>query len=190
MKLTLRPSQPSCPAGARSSGYTLIELLIVVAVLGLASALLIPSLRQPDTLKIQAAVRRIIGDLSFAQSDALAQQELRRVYFYADGRGYVILRDPFDPATDYIDDPLARGFTNRAYIVDFTVDGRFEGITVLAVNIDGGARFITYDELAGTVTPIGDPGTGGSITVESLNARYRIDIAPFTGKLTVVNLTP
>jgi len=166
-------------------GYTLLELLIVVGVLALAGALLVPSFSEPDSLKVQAAVRRIIGDLSFAQSDALAQQELRRVYFYEDGSGYAILREPFDPATDFIFDPLARADNNGAYVIDFTVEDRFEGVTITSVNIDGGERFVTYDELGGTVTTAGTGGTGGSIVIESPNSSYRINIAPFTGKLTV-----
>ena len=170
------------------TGYTLIELLLVVAVLGLASAILIPSLRDGDSLATQGAVRRIIGDLHFAQSDALAHQETRRVQFFDDGRGYVITRSPYDPDVDYISDPLARAGTDKAYVVDFTEDERFAGVTISAVDIDDGARFITFDELGGSITGGNNPGIGGSITVTSNNAGYRIDIDPFTGKLTVVNI--
>lgn len=170
------------------SGYTLLELLIVVALLGMAGAILVPTLSNPDAFKAQGAVRRIIGDLSFAQSDALAQQEIRRVYFYADGSGYVILRDPFDVNTDYIYDPLAPAGQNGAYIVDFATDERWNGVSITNVDIDGGQEFISYDELGGTVTEIMEPGTGGSIEVQSPNAHYRISIAAFTGKMTVQNL--
>ncbi len=171
--------------GSAARGYTLIELLIVIGVLGLAGALLIPSINQPDTLRIQGTVRRIIGDLSFAQSDALAQQEPRRVIFYDDGRGYVLVRPPYDPDTDYIYDPLAPGSANGAYIVDFEADNRFDGITISAVDLDGGESFLTFDELGGTIADDGTPGSGGTITIESLNATYEISVAPFTGKLTV-----
>jgi hypothetical protein len=34
----------------------------------------------------------------------------------------------------------------------------------------------------------GVPGTGGTIIVQSGTERYQISIAPFTGKLTVVQL--
>ena len=68
-------------------GYTLIELIFVVALLGLATAMLVPYLVNQNSMTVQAAVRRVIADLSFAQSDALAHQEYRRVHFYADGRG-------------------------------------------------------------------------------------------------------
>lgn len=169
-------------------GYTLIELLIVVGVLGLAAALLVPSIGQPDTLTIQGAVRRLIGDISFAQSDALAQQENRRIQFYSDGTGYILLRPPYDPNTDFVYDPLARQDNGGAYIVDFEQDERFAGLSISSVNLDGGADYLTFDELGGTVSGGGGPGTGGTITIESANATYQITVAPFTGKLTVQKL--
>jgi len=175
-------------------GYTLVELLIVLALLGLASSLLIPYMVGRSSLETQAAVRMIIGDLSFAQSDALAHQEFRRVQFFADGSGYCIVRvtqadfnSPFNPATaDYLHDPLRRAGLHGHYIVNFEENRRFDDVTISAVNIDGSNNFITYDQLGGTVRAGGSaPGIGGSITVTSPEATYQINIAPFTGKLTV-----
>ena len=171
-----------------SKAYTLAEMLVVVTVLGLAGAMLVPSIAEPDTLRIQGVVRLVIADLSFAQSDALAQQELRRVHFYADGSGYVILREPYDPMTDYIFDPLAPAGGSGAYIVNFVENDRYQGISVSGVDIDAGNRYITFDELGGTITAGNAPGTGGFIEIQSEHATYRINIAPFTGKLTVVEL--
>lgn len=178
-------------------GYTLIELLIVVALLGLAGTLLIPSMVQPDSMKVQAAVRKIIADLSFAQSDALAQQEFRRVYFFPDGSGYCIVRatqgtynDVFDSDTaDYIVDPLD-GDLGR-YSVDFTTDNRFENVRVTAANLDtellaDGSCDIVYDPLGGTVMGAGIPGAGGTIELTAGTDVFAILVDPFTGKLTVL----
>ena len=176
--------------------YTLIELLIVIVVLGIAGALLIPHLAYKDSLASQAAVRLLISDLSFAQSDALANQEFRRVYFYPDGTGYCIFRIteanfdlPFDPNTaDYIDDPLHVVGDSRGYIVDFTTKNRFDNVSISAVSIDGGNPYVTYDALGGTVMTGNAPGTGGPIYVQAADNIYRIDIAPFVGKLTVTKM--
>ena len=177
--------------------YTMLELLIVIAVLGIAGALLIPHLAYKDSLASQAAVRLLIADLSFAQSDALANQEFRRVYFYPDGRGYCIVRVTeatfdllFDPATaDYIDDPLGVVGETGRYIVDFTTKNRFDNVLIDAVSIDGGNSYVTYDALGGTVMTGGAaPGTGGPIYVKAADNLYRVDIAPFVGKLTVTKM--
>ena len=177
--------------------YTLIELLIVIVVLGIAGALLIPHLAYKDSLASQAAVRLLISDLSFAQSDALANQEFRRVYFYPDGTGYCTYRvteanfnAPFPPnPEDYIDDPLGVVGDSGRYIVDFTTKNRFDNVSISAVSIDGGNPYVTYDALGGTVMAGGAaPGTGGPIYVQAVDNLYRIDIAPFVGKLTVTKM--
>lgn len=191
------PSNP-CSRTTVARSYTLIELIMVMAVLALAAALLVPHMIGRDSLAVQAAVRLVIADLSFAQSDALANQEYRRIHFYPDGRGYCMYRvtgadfnNPFDPATaDYILDPLG---AMRDYIVDFSTNERFEGISISAADIDGilllpDGTDISYDALGGTVMDVGVPGTGGWITIASPTGSYRIDIAPFTGKLTVTKL--
>lgn len=182
----------STSAARRRRAYTLIELLIVIAILGLAASVLVPSLVGRDSMAVQGAVRMIIADLSFAQSDALSHQGLRRLQFYDDLSGYCVVRvaeadfnDPFDPATaDYVVDPLNGSNT---YVVDLT-DDRFAGVTITEVEIDGTGKFVSYDELGGTIMTGNAPGLGGQITVSSAQGEYRIDIAPFTGKLTVQRL--
>ena len=183
----------------RARSYTLIELIMVMAVLALAAALLVPHLIGRDALTVQSAVRLIIADLSFAQTDALANQGFRRVVFYPDGRGYCLIRVPSegwttpadleDPSVDYVYDPL--GNMGR-YIVDFVEDERFEGVHITSADIEGAALEdrpeITYDQLGGTVRADHTPGTGGNIVVSFDDESYRIDIAAFTGKLTVSEL--
>jgi prepilin-type N-terminal cleavage/methylation domain-containing protein len=182
--------RPFRPRSLFRRAYTLLELLIVIALLGLASAIVVPYLNDRGDLELQGAVRLIWADIVFAQADALAHQEYRRVQFFEDGSGYALVRvtdadfsAEFDPDTaDYIHDPLASGDQN--YIVDFSADNRWGNVSISSVDIDGGNDFITFDALAGTVMSGGSPGTGGSIIVESEGVQYRIDLAPFTGKLT------
>ncbi|MHC4827474.1 MAG: prepilin-type N-terminal cleavage/methylation domain-containing protein, partial [Planctomycetota bacterium] len=68
----MRMASPARTPAAR--GYTLIELILVMALLALAAALLVPHLVGRDSLAVQAAIRLLIADLSFAQTDALANQ--------------------------------------------------------------------------------------------------------------------
>jgi hypothetical protein len=76
--------------------------------------------------------------------------------------------------------------------VNFVEDDRFEGVSISSADIDGVALTdrpeITYDTLGGTVKPGGVPGTGGNVVLSFGGESYRIDIASFTGKLTVSEL--
>ena len=80
----------------------------------------------------------------------------------------------------------------RQDIVNFVVDDRFEGVMITAADIDGSALIdqpeITYDTLGGTVRPGGIPGTGGNVVISFGDESYSIDVATFTGKLTVSKL--
>ena len=130
-------------------GYTLVELILVVAVLGISGTLLLPNLVDRGTFAIQAASRAIVSDLVFAQSDALANQGFRRVQFIeseAAGGGYVgycIVRVtpetfylPFDTGTaDFVSDPMANGDEQGRFLVDFSQDGRFGDVRIDRVSI-------------------------------------------------------
>lgn len=178
-------------------GYTLIEVLIVVTILGLAGSLLVPYLSSKGDFDTQSAVRTLIADISFAQSDALANQGFRSIYFYPDGTGWCLVRatedavgSEFDPATaDYVYDPLASNAERGAYIVNLRDRQAFSSVRVTSVDLDGGKRVMTFDELGGTIASGGIPGTGGKVILTSPQASYQLDIAPVTGKVRVTRLT-
>ncbi len=177
-------------------GYTLIEVLIVVAILGLAAAVLIPSMSGRGDFDTQAAVRALIADINFAQSDALANQGFRRVHFFDDGSGWCLVRVdesalsvPFDPATaDYMQDPLSGAHNGGTYATRFVDDERFSTVRIEGVAIDGSGRDVTFDELGGTVASGGLPGTGGTLILRSPDAAYQLQLSPLTGKVRVTRL--
>ncbi|MDI9404039.1 MAG: type II secretion system protein [Limnohabitans sp.] len=191
-----RPARHTPANSIMRRAYTLIEVLIVVAILGLAAAVLVPSMSGRGDFDTQAAVRALIADITFAQSDALANQEFRRVHFYEDGSGWCLVRvdeaefsAPFDPSTaDYVHDPLQGATAGGAYAVRFTDGGRYASVRIMGVSIDGGGRDLTFDELGGTVASGGLPGTGGTLILRSPDAAYRVEISALTGKVRVMRL--
>lgn len=177
-------------------GYTLVELILVIAVLGLAGALVAPRLGDRGDFDTQALVRKLVADVTFAQMDALANQELRRLQFLQDPDtgeflGWCIVRLdatevglPYDAATArHVRDALSGSGEQRFLIEE---DGRFAGARVSAPGFDGGRPFLTFDELGGTVTPNLQPGTGGEVTIAGRTSGYLLRVAPVTGKVTVV----
>ena len=196
---TRRSDRPGMPrtGGGRRRGYTLVELLIVIALLGLAGMIVVPSLSNKSDTDVQAAVRKLIGDLSFAQSDALARQAYRRVHFFAGGSGYCIVSETaatyataFDPAVaDYVHDPLGSPGSQGRYIVDYGRDTRFRDVAFELVEIDGDGRDLVYDPIGGTVQAGETPCSGGTIVLRGGDTFFAITVAAFTGKLSVRRLT-
>lgn len=191
-----------CAPVALGRAFTLIELLIVVVVLGIAGALVIPSMTQTGALRVQGAVRTVVADLVFVQSDALAYQSRRVVWFgrvaqrdtdtgawtYVPGNGYVVAEvngAAVDLATDVMPDPSD---TNRPFSRDFD-DGQFGDAVIGNINFNDGALLI-FDELGGPVAELdGDePGVGGQLEISGSGSVFEIDVAAYTGRVTVTRV--
>lgn len=207
--MTYRSSQPRRPVssivatphrGGARRAFTLVEVMVVVTVLGIAGALVIPAMSQTGVLRVQAAVRTLVADLTYIQGEAMALQARRAIWFgkvpefdtaqkkwiFVDGNGYTLaevtgpvlnlsvnaMMDPDHPTR-----PMGRNFN----------DERFGGAVISDASFNSTALVI-FDELGGTVADLDgpDPGTGGSVMVTGSGAIFRVDVQAYTGKVTVV----
>jgi len=166
---------------AARRAYTLIEILIVVAVLGIAGAMVIPAFAQTGVLRVQSAVRMIVADLTQAQSDAIAYQQGRGVKFFVNQKQYKIA--------------MARGTT-----LDFTLDlldtrsfvaEDFGHSDITAVNFNGGDTLV-FDEMGSPITAAGSgvAAPNGTVDISGSGQIFRITVEAYTGRCTVANVTP
>ena len=164
--------------GLRARAYTLIEMLIVIVMLGIASALVIPSLQSTDSLRVQSTVRAIISDINFAQSDALARQQGRAIIFDVTNNRYQILEvhgTTLDPQHDLIQQ------------VNLGDERRFHSSVLQGASFDG-TNTLVFDELGGPVAGPGSstPGNGGTIDISGSGSHYTISVEAYTGRVSVV----
>lgn len=201
----MRTTQEQLNRGSRPRrvGFTLIEIMIVVVLLGIAGALVVPSMQSLGVLRIQAAVRTIVSDMTFMQSEALANQSryvmvFGRVALYdpvddlwkmTDGNGYTIFDPPpgqasidINSTVDVLFDPLDFG---RPMSRNFD-DKQFAGAIITNVSIDGGSRLI-FDELGGPSLDLtsDEPGAGGTLSVVGPDSTFIIRVEAFTGRIEV-----
>lgn len=157
-------------------GYTLVEVLIVVTVLGIAGAVAAPAFSQTGVLRVQTALRSIVADISEAQADALAMQQSRAVVFDAASTSYTIVRVP-GTTVDAKVDGISTSFVGGSRYGD----ARFD-----KVSFNGGNTLI-FDEMGSPVAAAGSstPANEGSLEVTGSSQRFRIAVQPYTGRVIV-----
>lgn len=186
---------------AARRAFTLVELLIVVTVMGIAGALVIPSMSQVGALRGQTAIRTTVADITFAQSEALAHQRRYVIVFgqiiEADGEGgwaakagngYTLCVPPVgnaevDVETDFAWDTLDG---NVPFTRDFDQD-RYHGATITGADLNNPTDDIIFDELGGIALDLttDTPGQGGVIAFDTAQATYDISLEAYTGRVTV-----
>src|SRR4051812_16322402 len=75
-------------------GFTLVEILMVVLILGITSAIIAPQLGTRNDVKVRAAARVLVADLLYAQNLAIAQQKMIYVKFDDAAENYRLMDAP------------------------------------------------------------------------------------------------
>jgi type II secretion system protein H len=161
------------PIGRRRGGFTLVELLVVIVILGIAAAMVVPQMLNAGQMTIQAAARMVVSDIVYAQNEAIARQQTRQFIVDEDANAYRV--------TDGAGDALAAPWLGGTLVVDFDTDKRFRGVSVTDADF-GGSATLGFDEL-------GTPTAGGTVDLNTNGYRYRVTVTAFTGRVTVEPVT-
>jgi type II secretory pathway pseudopilin PulG len=177
-------------------GWTLIELLTTVIILTISAYILIPYASSGQSSSGQSVARMAVTEILAAQRDAVSTQGYRRIHFFADGTGWCVeelessqLMNAFDFATaDFAEDAIESQGQGQQSITRFSEDNRFNTISIQNVLFDGANPNVTFDPTGGIIATDGSPSTGGSFEIQSGDLRWEVQLAPLTGKVTVVTL--
>ena len=175
--MTRRPGDISTHRTDGARGYTLTEVLVVVVIIGVAAAIVVPSMSHAGSLGVQAAVRTVVADILYAQNEAVAHARSRSVIFDVDNNAYRLADE-----TGKTLSVAWRSGTSENYIVSLDTDGRFDGVRIAAADF-GGSSELTFDDLGG-------PESGGRVELTYRQQRYAVDVAPFTGRVTIRKTDP
>ncbi|MBY0307641.1 MAG: prepilin-type N-terminal cleavage/methylation domain-containing protein [Phycisphaerales bacterium] len=178
-----RPTTSSVRTPARPGGFTLIEVLVTVAILAIAAAMVIPAMGTTGVLKVQGAIRQIVSDITFAQSDAIAQQQGRAVKFETATNSYRLIQvvgaTVDDANTLY--EPSRQG---GRYVTSLN-NADFGGATISSTTLSGNT--LVFDDMGTPVTSAGGntPSTGGKVVLITGTSRHEVLIEAYTGRTTI-----
>jgi hypothetical protein len=164
--------------------------------------MVIPSMNQVGALRGQTAVRTVVADITFAQSEALAHQRRYVIVFgkviisdgaggwvSQDGNGYTVCVPPIGNANVDVDADFTWDMFDGdiPFSRDFDQD-RYHGADITGAEFNNPTDTIIFDELGGIANDLttDTPGQGGTIDFDTEMATFAIDIEAYTGRVTVV----
>jgi len=173
MLTVVMPTQP-CPP--RPSGFSLIELALVMAIVGIAAAMAIPMLSETRTGRLRGAAQVLSADISAAQSESLAHADDTRVVVF-DTTNHRYHLAPSSAAST----PITHPMTRQPYRITFGAGSaaHLDGVTIESVSVGGDDRlgFGVYGNL--------DQATDATVTLGCEGAEIDLTIAADTGEVTI-----
>jgi prepilin-type N-terminal cleavage/methylation domain-containing protein len=167
----------------RTSGFTLVETLTVVVIIGILSALMVPMLGDTSQSKLIAAANQVSADIGYAQIESISHaDDLRLVIFDLDDNSYYIapVNSPLTPVTN----PIG----NLPYLVKFGsgANRQLEGVTISSVSFSDNNRigFGVYGELDQATQ-----ATQATVTLACAGYQITVSIDPSTGDQSISNIT-
>jgi type IV fimbrial biogenesis protein FimT len=149
----------------RQAGFTLVEIMVAVAIVGVVLAISVPAMRTyTDQQKLQSATSTIEGSLRRARSAAITKRCNVRFSVIDEANTYALVRDN-------------EGDGNFSIML---ANGTLDPTISMADLAFGGSDFVTFD-------PRGMPDNAGSVRLESRHGRLReVRVSPGSGTISVV----
>jgi prepilin-type N-terminal cleavage/methylation domain-containing protein len=168
-------------------GFTLIEILCVVIILGIAGAIIVPQIGTRDDLRAASAARALMADLIYAQNLAITSQGNHYVAFDIANRKYTV----FNSSMNVVQHPVEKGDFTMTYGPGGSPGLRectLASAEFLGTSTTDKRTTIGFDELGTPLVRFGgttETLTAGEIKVRSGNYELTIRIEPYTGQITV-----
>ncbi len=174
-------------------GFTLVEILTVLVIIGIASAVVIPQIGSRDDLRAAAAARILVADLIYAQNVAIAKQQTTYVRFSTASNNYKLL----SVANSGGDTVMSHPMTQQSYVQQFGSTSKgLETVSVQSADFDGVDNTIA-DEFTLAFDEMGAPYAfcydvngssdlkNGQIVLQAGSFTTTITVQPYTGEIQV-----
>lgn len=153
-----------------SSGFTFLEVMIVVILLGIVLAIAVPSINSTlNEIKLDGAAQEVVYAIQYVQSRSIKEDVVYGVEFFPGTdsfRCYLMATD----LTIY--NPLDK----KPYIVDFDGQGHLQGVDLESTDFPSNKE---------EFNSLGEPSSGGSVVLGYAGFQKTINISVVIGKVSV-----
>lgn len=158
---------------ADRAGFTLVELMVVLVVLAIVSAVVVPHVMESSDIEALSAARVLSADLQYAQDMAITTQQDITVTFNAATGTYTLSN---------ASGPLIHPINKTEYVTTFGSQRGMGQVQMHSAAFGGEAK-VTFDE-------VGSPSAGGSVSLQAGAYICQVNVAGTTGKVTVSTPPP
>ena len=150
------------------SGFTLVELLIVVAMIAIMAAIVVPMAVDTSDFQAKAAAETLVAALEHAQTEAIVRQEPVTVTFDVTAETYSLSN---------ASGPLIHPIDKKTYVVGLGPSSDLPEVEIVSANFDG-SNTVTFDVL-------GAPDSAGSVKLQAGTDVYTVDVMAATGLVSI-----
>ena len=161
----------------RIRGFTLVELLIVIAIISIAALTAIPMMSSAASMQIRSAANMLVADLEYAKSLAISRAQNYSVVFDVAADSYQI-EDQFGTVLPH---PVKKGFN---YVINFQNDGRLDKVDIASVNFDT-TNEVKFDYLGSPYNGGGTPLNSGVVSLQAGGTTTTVTVEPVTGFISI-----
>ncbi len=167
-------------------GFTLIELVLIIIILGIIGFIISISIGDINSTKLNSAARRLASDIRYAQQLSMTKQIRHGVVFTVPNTYTVFQENDPNPDT-----PARNPAGGGDLIVDYSSDPQLQGVAISTPSFCTGAggtppcaQALEFNPLGAPTDETGTPLTSGSVILSYSGNSKTLTVEPNTGKLT------
>ena len=179
----------------RQAGFSLLELLIVLTILGIIAAALAPGISTSNTKKIELAAAEVAQAIRFARSESQRTGDIHGVQISQDTQRVVVYKADLSTTPVSIGSILYHPVSKQTF--DFDVDSSAFSSNVIINNAldpflyaTGRRKNLLFDATGTPIWIVNATSTTYMLQDGSVQLSYRgdnriVEVAPITGRVTV-----
>jgi len=151
-------------------GFTIIELLIAIALIAILAAIVVPMAVDTSDFQAKAAAESLVAALEHAQTEAIVRQDPVTVTFDLTAETYSLSN---------ASGPLINPIDKKTFVVDLGPSSDLSDVQLTSADFGGNAT-VTFDVL-------GAPDEAGAVTLQAGSDVYTVEVTAATGLVTIAD---